>query len=210
MKTTSYNKMKKKLFYLVVAVMTTFCVACQKQQASCVIIGDIPTTYNGIRIFLVPMYGPKTAQYVDSVVIENGHFQFAKDTVMLAKILLDYHYRMGVQELLVVTEPGQVKVTIDSVSHATGTPLNDSLDCWKLATEERNARLVEYYRTGSNVQIDSLQKAHKQLTRRMAENTKGTVLGDFLGAFYPYTIQRQNPDGTVVTVNTDTNEVVEE
>jgi hypothetical protein len=36
------------------------------------------------------------------------------------------------------------------------------------------------------------------------------VLGDFLKDLYPLTYKRQMPDGRIVTMNADTNEVIEE
>ena len=66
--------------------------------------------YEGKRIFIVPLYGSKTAEYVDSMEITDGKFHFTKDTMQMYKILLDYHYRMGVQPLLVVGEPGTIRV----------------------------------------------------------------------------------------------------
>ena len=97
--------------------------------------------YEGKRIFIVPLYGKKTAEYVDSMEITNGKFHFTKDSMQMYKILLDYHYRMGIQPLLVVGEPGTIKVVIDSVSHASGTPQNDSLEKWKVRTEMHNREL---------------------------------------------------------------------
>jgi hypothetical protein len=44
----------------------------------------------------------------------------------------------------------------------------------------------------------------------MAKNLEGQVLGDFLKGLYPLTYKRQMPDGRIVTMNADTNEVIEE
>ena len=107
--------MKKKLFLCLMAVGAIVMVGCKDNQSAqlggpCVIKGTISPEYNGKRIFLVPMEGPKTAEYVDSMEVANGQFEFKKDSVMMAKIVMDYHYRMNLQPLLVVTEGGVVNV----------------------------------------------------------------------------------------------------
>ena len=122
--------MKKILLCFMAVVAATMFYSCgQADDGKCYIDGVVNgEQYEGKRIFIVPLYGPKTAEYVDSMEIKDGKFHFTKDTMQMYKILLDYHYRMNVQPLLVVGEPGTIKVTIDSVSHAVGTPQNDSLE----------------------------------------------------------------------------------
>ena len=180
--------------------------------------------YEGKRIFIVPLYGKKTAEYVDSMEITSGKFHFTKDSMQMYKILLDYHYRMGIQPLLVVGEPGTIKVVIDSVSHASGTPQNDSLEKWKVRTEMHNRELgkmrkfiVDLKKQGDTVQAkyiaqraDSFHLVYKNYTRRMAKNMEGQTLGDFLKDMYPLTYKRKYPDGRTVTINADTNEEIPE
>ena len=180
--------------------------------------------YEGKRIFIVPLYGKKTAEYVDSMEITNGKFHFTKASMQMYKILLDYHYRMGIQPLLVVGEPGTIKVVIDSVSHASGTPQNDSLEKWKVRTEMHNRELgkmrkfiVDLKKQGDTVQAkyiaqraDSFHLVYKNYTRRMAKNMEGQTLGDFLKDMYPLTYKRKYPDGRTVTINADTNEEIPE
>ncbi len=180
--------------------------------------------YEGKRIFIVPLYGKKTAEYVDSMEITNGKFHFTKDSMQMYKILLDYHFRMGIQPLLVVGEPGTIKVVIDSVSHASGTPQNDSLEKWKMRTEMHNRELgkmhkfiVDLKKQGDSVQAkyiaqraDSFHLVYKNYTRQLAKNMKAGVLHDFLKDLFPLTYERKMPDGSVKTINADTNEVIEE
>ena len=180
--------------------------------------------YEGKRIFIVPLYGKKTAEYVDSMEIKDGKFHFTKDTMQMYKILLDYHYRLGIQPLLVVGEPGTIHVTIDSISHAMGTPQNDSLEQWKMRTEIHNQQLgkrrkniVDLQKQGDTVQAkyltqraDSFHLVYKNYTRRMAKNLEGSTLGDFMKDLYPLTYKRKYPDGRVVTFNADTNEEIPE
>lgn len=180
--------------------------------------------YEGKRIFLVPMNGPKTAEYVDSVEIKDGKFEFTPDSVKMYKILLDYHYRFGLQPLLVIGEPGEVKVSIDTVSHATGTPMNNALEQWKVRTEQHNLQMSlmrrnidELNKKGDKAQADYLKQradsfhlVYKDYTRQMAAGCEGTVLGDFLKDLFPLTYKRKMPDGRIVVMNADTNEEIPE
>jgi len=217
------------LCFVAMVAMTTFFSCQQKSDGLCHIEGVVNgEQYEGKRIFVVPMFGPKTAEYVDSMEITNGKFSFTKDftkdTMQMYKILLDYHYRFGLQPLLIVGEPGTIRITIDSISHATGTPQNDSLEKWKVQTEIHNLQLgrmrkniTELQKTGDTAQAnyikqraDSFHLVYKNNTRRMAKNLEGSVLGNFLKTMYPLTYKKKMSDGRIVTMNADTNEEIPE
>jgi hypothetical protein len=218
--------MRKILLCFIALAAVTMMFSCQSaNNGKCRINGVVNgEQYEGKRIFLVPMYGPKTAEYVDSMEITNGQFHFEPDSAQMYKILLDYHYRFGLQPLLIVGEPGTIEVIIDSISHATGTPQNDSLEKWKVQTEIHNLQLAkmrkniaDLQRKGDTVQAqylaqraDSFHLAYKNYTRQLAKNLKEGVLYDFLKEMYPLTYQRKYPDGRVVTINADTNEEIKE
>ena len=197
----------------------------QAQDGKCHIEGTVNgEQYEGKRIFLVPFSGPATMETVDSMEITNGQFHFEPDSVQMYKILLDYHYRFGLQPLIVVGEPGTIHVTIDSISHATGTPQNDSLEQWKVQTEIHNRQMSLMRRNiaglkkqGDSVQAkyiqqraDSFHLVYKNYTRQMAKNLEGQVLGEFLKGLYPLTYKRKFPDGRIATINADTNEEIPE
>ena len=216
--------MRKILLCFIALTAVTMMFSCQSaNNGKCRINGVVNgEQYEGKRIFLVPMYGPKTAEYVDSMEITNGQFHFEPDSAQMYKILLDYHYRFGLQPLLIVGEPGTIEVIIDSISHATGTPQNDSLEKWKVQTEIHNLQLAKMRKNIADLQMkgdtvqaqylaqraDSFHLAYKNYTRRLAKNLKEGVLYDFLKEMYPLTYQRKYPDGRVVTINADTNEEI--
>ena len=216
--------MRKILLCFIALAAVTMMFSCQSaNNGKCRINGVVNgEQYEGKRIFLVPMYGPKTAEYVDCMEITNGQFHFEPDSAQMYKILLDYHYRFGLQPLLIVGEPGTIEVIIDSISHATGTPQNDSLEKWKVQTEIHNLQLAKMRKNIADLQMkgdtvqaqylaqraDSFHLAYKNYTRRMAKNLKEGVLYDFLKEMYPLTYQRKYPDGRVVTINADTNEEI--
>lgn len=202
---------------------TMVLAGCQSKDGVCRIKGTVSMEqFDGKQIFLVPLYGPQTAEYVDSVVIKDGKFEFTTDTVMMAKILMDYHYRFNTQTLLVVTDPGTVEVVIDSISSAKGTPQNDVLQRWKEITEVHNSQMG-FIRRNMNeakktddtqrqnslkMRGDSIHLAYKQTTRKMAKEMDDCVLKDFLGKMFPQTYKRKMPDGSIVEMDADTNEPV--
>lgn len=218
--------MKKVLLCFVVLAATTILYSCQEKiPTTCQIIGTVNgEQYEGKRIFLVPLTGPATAETVDSMEITNGQFHFEPDSMQMYKILLDYHYRIGLQQLIIVAEPGEIKVSIDSISHATGTPQNDSLEQWKIHTEMHNTQLgkmrrniAELNKAGDIEQANNLKQradsfhlVYKNYTRRMADNLKEGPLHEFLKGLYPLTYKRKLPDGRIVTMNADTNEEIPE
>ena len=216
---------KKVLPFYLFTLLLLFGSCQQSNDGKCHIEGTVNgEQYEGKRIFLVPNSGPATMETVDSMEIKDGKFHFEPDSVQMYKILLDYHYRMGLQPLLIVGEPGTINVTIDSISHATGTPQNDSLEQWKVQTEIHNRQLgmmrkniVELNKRGDSLQAkyiqqraDSFHLVYKNYTRQLAKNMEGSVLGNFLNSLYPLTYKRQLPDGRIVTMNADMNEEIAE
>ena len=217
--------MKKILWcVMAMAVMTMF-YSCKQNSNVCRIQGVVNgEQFEGKRIFVVPFTGPKSAETVDSMEIKDGKFHFETDSMQMYKILIDLRFRVGIQPLLVIGEPGEVKVVIDSVSHAVGTPQNDSLEKWKVRTEIHNRELSKMRRYIADLQqqgdtvrakyiqqrADSFHLVYKNYSRQMAENLKEGVLHDFLKDMFPLTYQRKYPDGRVVTMNADTNEEIPE
>ena len=209
--------MKRILYFSMVALAAIVLASCQKKDV-CQIHGTVVgEQYEGKRIFLVPFTGPATAETVDSVEIKNGKFEFTPDSMQMYKILLDYHYRLGTQPLLVIAEPGDIQVVIDTVSSAVGTPQNDSLQVWKELTEKHRRKYSDLMRPAlaknDTAKIKELDRTvhipYKNRSRAMAANMEGTILGDFLKGMFPLTYKRKMPDGTIVTMNADTHEPVE-
>ena len=214
--------MQKKLFFMLLAFLALSFAACDtKSSGKCHITGSIPEKYNGKRIFLVPTVGDNRYN-VDSVVIQNGKFEFNSDTLMLAEIRVDYHFRLGLQPLLLVVEPGEVTVRVDSISSAVGTPQNDSLNVWKERKQVHDQEyrqmigiINELREKGDTAQANQLKpQAHdyhmafKTYTRNLAKNMKEGILHDFLSTLYPKTYKRMMPDSTTVEYDADTNEPI--
>ena len=213
------------LMALAAVVMIAGCQGEKKVSGVCRISGTVTgDEYEGKRIFLVPLNGPATSETVDSVEIKDGKFEFTPDSVQIYKILLDYHFRMGLQPIIIVGEPGDVWVKIGQTSYSGGTPQNDSLQHWKVMTEnyrmqtgDLRKRMVEYQKQGAKdladreqLRIDSLHQAYRSASRKMASDLGEGPLHDFLEGLFPKTYQKKNPDGSIVTIDADTNKEVKE
>lgn len=215
--------MKKKRQQLLgaLAILSLLLGACHTaindNDGQCHIYGTINPRFEGKKIFLVPQQGPAVAETVDSVIIQNGRFAFHVAPGEMKVIRIDYHFRTGVEDLLVVAEPGRIEVTIDSVSHGGGTPQNDSLQQWKEYTAAHTRRVIPYrmklreaVKQGSQAEkealthtIDSMQREYRRHSRQLAKQLNEGILHDFLTRQFPSTIKRRMPDGTVEEVPYD-------
>ena len=102
-----------------------------------VIEGQLPENrFDSACLYLVPMQGPHPRPVDSTFVGSDGKFRFEGNVEQIAVIRLAWRQRYGVQELLVVTEPGVIHVTLDSISSSYGTPQNDALQQWKKHREE--------------------------------------------------------------------------
>ncbi len=192
--------MKKIMAVLVLGMLTAASMmvmaGCGKSPAKgiCHIHGTMESSrWDGKKIFLVPMFGLQDAAHVDSVVIENGKFEFTADSTEMKVIRIDYHFRDGVQDLLVVSEPGDVSVTIGANSISGGTPQNDSLQVWKDRVMKFNADYnqlrMQARQGGSDENLQSkgkeIQKALRAYNECFAQRQPQGVFKDFLLKMYP-------------------------
>ena len=206
--------MKKILFACVITLMTLALGGCKSEKrivnGKCHIMGTINPKFNGKKIFLVPMTRPATIETVDSMVVADGKFEFTADTCDLRVIRVDYHFRIGVQDLLVVTEPGDLVVNIDSISSCKGTPQNDSLQAWKERTERFNMECQPFMIDGKKgdittaeamkAKLESMRRDYRRASNALGESMKGTSLGDFLLKQFPKTYKKKMPDGSIEEV----------
>ena len=144
---------------------------------------------NGAQIFLVPLHDQRPAM-VDSVYVQDNHFEFKGHGKMrgewMADIRMDKRHRLGVESLLVVTEPGDIYVTIGSTSSSYGTPQNDSLQVWKDLTATMNMRSRALNNLGKKAVADSVRADYRQRSHAMGEALgEDSTLGAFLLGMYP-------------------------
>lgn len=159
--------------------------ACNTQESGkCTIKGTINADdkRDSCYVFLVPQ-GPHEASEVDSTLILNGAFEFTVEKEKMAIVRVTKYRRLGLQDLLVVTEPGTVKVELGESSKGGGTRQNDSLQVWKNLTEQYN---LDNRAITSEEERTALREVYKTRTREIAhECGDDSVLGKFLLGLYP-------------------------
>jgi len=207
--------MKKIITCIAIATALVCCTSTPKETNElCHIQGTVNERFEGKKIFLVPVNGPATMETVDSVVIANGRFEFRSEPGEMKSIRIDYRYRTGVEDLLLVMEPGEVEVIIDSISSGKGTPMNDTLQLWKERTMQHFKDLAPYRMKGRKAekagdaivveamkaQIEKLEKAYKKESRALADRLKEGPLFEFLDSRFPKSYKKKLPDGTITTV----------
>ena len=174
----------KKTILFVAALAVFLLSSCGRDQYR--IHGRVTSNeLEGIQVFLVPL-GHEEPENVDSVFIRNHEFFFKGKEHWMCEIRLDRYHRDKGQNLLVITEPGDIYVTIGPNSTGGGTPQNDSIQVWKDLTMETNKMYSEMVNAGMKVKADSLRAAYKDRTRRMAVSLgEDSTLGTFLLNLYP-------------------------
>lgn len=210
--------MKKIIATIALAATFIGCTSTSKtEDGLCHIQGTTNERFEGKKIFLLPAEGPATMETVDSVVVTNGKFAFQSEPGEMKIIRIDYRYRTGVEDLLVVMEPGNLEVIIDSISSGKGTPQNDTLQAWKERTMQHYRSLAPYRiqareaeKAGDRTTVDalrqkieSLEKAYKKYSRDLTDRLKEGTLYEFLNTRFPYSYPKKMPDGTITTVHVE-------
>lgn len=166
---------------------------CRDHSHDYKIMGTLPSDkFNGEWVYLVPMKNPFGR--VDSVKIADATFSFTGSGEEVRVLRLRPILRLEIQELLVVTEPGQITIKADSIGSVTGTPQNDALQEWK---EMREKKLASYGQLRRKLKVsvgaDSLALAQQlkdlrneeraynfQFLCRLGHNTLGLFMQEML------------------------------
>lgn len=212
--------MKKILFagiLLLFIVSFGNCGHGKKYNDECRIHGEMGDhSRDGKKIYLVPMIRPDSVG-VDSTEIKDGKFEFTTRKRMMGIVRVELCSRYGLQDLLVVTEPGDIVIKIDSISNAGGTPQNDLLQQWKEYTQMHTQRLRPYLTKSRSAgdagdttmvktvkaQLDSLQREYRQYSRALAERIEEGPLRDFLKTRFPTSYKKKMSDGSIEEIKID-------
>jgi len=172
-------------FLVLAALLVAALSACSKSDQYRIHGRVTSSDLDGVQVFLVPV-GHEEPENVDSVYIKDHEFMFKGRKHWICEIRLDKYHRDKGQNLLVVTEPGDIYVTIGPDSRGGGTPQNDSLQVWKDLTVSHNRAFGQLYDAGLKVAADSVHGMYKDRTRQMALSLgRNSELGGFLLNLYP-------------------------
>ena len=174
----------KRILILAILLAAAAFASCSRDQYR--IHGRVTSNdLEGVRIFLVPV-GHEEPENVDSLEIHNHEFSFKGNKHRMCAIRLHRLHRDKGQNLLVVTEPGDIYVTIGPNSTGGGTPQNDSLQVWKDLTIQKNLRYSELYEAGRKDLMDSLQAAYRKRSQEIALALgEESIAGAFLLEMFP-------------------------
>jgi len=165
--------------------------ACTHHNA--VIEGTLPDDqFDKEVVYWVPFTGA-TSETVDSTHIRKNTFRLVvsdhnRDKMGIIRVKLPF--RRALQDILVFAEEGTVQVKLDSISSASGTPLNDVLQNWKerkllydkeMYALRRNLRAAnENDKTGIQEEIENVSDVyHDEIYQIIVEN-KNNEVGKFI------------------------------
>ena len=177
----------KRIIYLTVVVA---CLLSCSERKSFTISGTLPSNkYDGEWIYLVPMIGANH-KTVDSVRIEKGKFAFHGNKEKMCVIRVKPILRLELQDLLVVTEEGNISIYMGSPSHGGGTPQNDALQQWKSQIERTRMMSMKAYQATEKcsksdstiwkARIDSTEKALRTFEVSLLKRQRDNTLGRFV------------------------------
>jgi thiol-disulfide isomerase/thioredoxin len=170
------------LFLAVIALLATSC----GEKDAFTIKGKLPSSeYDGQTVYLQTLdsawsRSSKTYVTVDTASVLNGEFVFngiAKDGPTVHFIYLDDAPENMKDPVAVIVEPGQINVTLDSVSTVGGTPLNSS---YQLLMSNVIALSDEINKIQSDTTENNKVLKGNQL--RDKENQQNQVMFDFVKA----------------------------
>jgi hypothetical protein len=156
------------------------------------IVGQVPdNSYDGEWIYLVPLVNAPVER-VDSTIITNGSFKF-EGYVELPEVYIIRTrplFRLSLQELLVIKEPGNINTYLSKNSITGGTALNDSLHVWKQQKQlyDTQISMLQHSLQNSNSadslqlnqQLNALQKNKTNYHYTFAVNNKNNVVGELV------------------------------
>jgi len=170
--------MKKIILFLsAIAIMMSSCA----EKEAFTINGKLPNgEYNGQQVYLQTLADNwKDRVNIDTANIVDEQFIFkglAKEGPMLHFIVLDNAPESWKIPVMVVVEPGEIDITIDSISTIKGTPINNAYQAFVTKSEalnnERKALYEKSLLDTANVELQA--DLEKQFEEKNKERTDAT------------------------------------
>lgn len=130
---TFYSPTAMKKLYLTILAAFALLSCTDNRNDVLIIKGKVKDSMlNGYPVYFRPQPFP-TDDIVLSSTIKNGKFEFRipADSLYVGDIVLTRSLDIQYEKLLIAVEPGVLNVNFGPVSSSGGTPLNDTLQCWK-------------------------------------------------------------------------------
>lgn len=175
--------MKRSFLFALAIILMASCTNNSKEYIIHGVVSD--PSLEGAQMFLVPMENV-SSETIDSVYVKDMKFEFRGTEEKVAELRVERMKRIGMENLLVVTEPGDIHVTIGNISTGMGTPQNDSLQVWKSLTMQFNQQYNNFLRQNRVEDAKALREVYIARTHQMADNVgEGSTLALFLNKLYP-------------------------
>ena len=150
--------------YLLIAMLLAACT-----NRSSVVEGTLPSdSYHDECVYWVPLKGA-SSKTVDSTLICKNRFRLVISDHNLNKmgiIRVRPQLRLALQEIIVFAEEGTVKVKFDSISSASGTPLNDVLQIWKdrKRTHDQESYVLRKKRNAKDANVEEIKEEYEKIS----------------------------------------------
>ncbi|MBK5720397.1 AhpC/TSA family protein [Dysgonomonas sp. Marseille-P4677] len=170
--------MKKIILFLsVVAMLVTSCV----EKEAFTIKGTLPNTeYDGKQVYLKVLgENWKDLIAIDTVTVTNGSFEFkglAKGGSIIHFIELAEPTDKVKRPVLLVVEPGQIEVSMDSISTVKGTASNDSYQAFNDKLGAIDSEMKALYK---KAQEDTTKTLRAELEKQFEEKDAQKAAANF-------------------------------
>jgi hypothetical protein len=154
----------------IIIVVSFFLTSCNRTETFKVEGKVTDETLNGSKIYIVALDGP-VSRNVDSTFIMDGRFTFEKkaDSLCVKILRVPVRYPNAIEDLVVVTESGNLNVVLSGNSHGEGTRLNNILQEWKDKKRAYDSTQFDLYsmknRAENPVVADSLIKVSERISK---------------------------------------------
>jgi len=156
-----------------------------------IIEGTLPNqNYHNEWVYWTPYKDP-SAKTVDSARINDDKFRIklsVHNQNKMGFVRVKPVLRLALQEIIVYSEAGgTIQVKLDSVSNASGTPLNDVLQEWKNSRQEYDRETAALRRKNRDNKTEEINKAienafltYRENVYRIVHNNKNNEAGKFI------------------------------
>ncbi len=154
-------------------------------QQNYTIVGETTQIPNGTTIWLQKQVDNKF-EIIDSTTVQNSRFQFegVQGSPAIAILVPHSDIQSTYPPLLLALEPGKIKVTLDSLSRVSGTPLNNRLQRYESLRNQYDSRLhnitqsyVTNYLDGTLTDsvLNNLKERFKKERKRLETLTRNYI-----------------------------------
>lgn len=173
--------MKWYIFILIIPFLS-----CSNNTIRYTVHGTLPdSSFNNEYVYLFP-FNNMDISMLDSVLIIEDSFDyngFADSVYMMVVRAKENISRFELEDMLFIIQPGNVHIHLNESSTVGGTPLNDSIQKWKIGKEMYRLKLMEATadsESNSTHKKDPIRDEIIKFHSQMALNNKDNPLGHFI------------------------------